>query len=73
LRETLYTTCISYWACRENTTTGAVYVVHVNNANTIVINSIEVLGQEDFNIINIIIKYRIVNTGINDELQINFA
>jgi phage baseplate assembly protein W len=44
-----------------------------SNFPTIVINSIEVLGQEDFNIINIIIKYRIVNTGINDELQINFA
>jgi phage baseplate assembly protein W len=45
----------------------------LSNFPTVVINLIEVLGQEDFNTINIIIKYRIVNTGINDELQINFA
>ena len=45
----------------------------LNNFPTIVINLIEVLSQENFNTINITIKYSIVNTGINDELNIGFA
>jgi phage baseplate assembly protein W len=44
-----------------------------NNFPNIAVDSVEVLGQEDYNTINIIIKYSIVNTGINDELQLTFA
>jgi phage baseplate assembly protein W len=44
-----------------------------NNFPNIAVNSVEVLGQEDYNTINIIIKYSIVNTGINDELQLTFT
>lgn len=44
-----------------------------SNFPNITVNSVEVLGQEDYNIINIIIKYSVVNTGINDELQLTFA
>jgi phage baseplate assembly protein W len=45
----------------------------INNFPNIIVNSVEVLGQEDYNTINIIIKYSIKNTGINDELQLTFA
>ena len=44
-----------------------------NNFPNIAVNSVEVLAQEDYNVVNIIIKYSIVNTGINDELQLTFA
>jgi phage baseplate assembly protein W len=44
-----------------------------SNFPNIAVDSVEVLGQEDYNTINIIIKYSIVNTGINDELQMNFT
>jgi len=44
-----------------------------SNFPNIAVNSVEVLGQEDYNTINIIIKYSIVNTGINDELQLTFT
>jgi phage baseplate assembly protein W len=44
-----------------------------SNFPNIAVNSVEVLGQEDYNTINIIIKYSVVNTGINDELQLTFA
>jgi phage baseplate assembly protein W len=44
-----------------------------DNFSNIIVDSVEVLGQEDYNIINIIIKYSIANTGINDELQLTFA
>jgi uncharacterized protein len=44
-----------------------------DNFPNITVDSVEVLGQEDYNIINIIIKYSVVNTGINDELQLTFA
>ena len=44
-----------------------------DNFSNITVDSVEVLGQEDYNIINIIIKYSVVNTGINDELQLTFA
>jgi phage baseplate assembly protein W len=43
------------------------------NFPNITVDSVEVLAQEDYNIINVVIKYSIINTGINDELQINFA
>jgi len=43
------------------------------NFPNIAVNSVEVLAQEDYNIINVIIKYSIVNTGINDELQLTFT
>jgi phage baseplate assembly protein W len=43
------------------------------NFPNIAVNSVEVLGQEDYNTINIIIKYSVVNTGIHDELQLTFA
>lgn len=44
-----------------------------NNFPNITVDSVEVLGQEDYNTINIIIKYSIANTGINDELQLTFT
>lgn len=44
-----------------------------DNFPNITVDSVEVLGQEDYNIINIIIKYSVANTGINDELQLTFA
>ncbi len=44
-----------------------------SNFPNITVDSVEVLGQEDYNIINIIIKYSIANTGINDELQLTFT
>ena len=44
-----------------------------DNFPNITVDSVEVLGQEDYNIINIIIKYSVVNTGINDELQLTFT
>jgi phage baseplate assembly protein W len=44
-----------------------------SNFPNIAVNSVEVLGQEDYNTINIVIKYSVVNTGINDELQLTFA
>ena len=43
------------------------------NFPNITVNSVEVLGQEDYNVVNIIIKYSVVNTGINDELQLTFT
>jgi phage baseplate assembly protein W len=44
-----------------------------NNFVNVVVNSVEVLAQENFNTINVVIKYTIENTGINDELQLTFA
>ena len=44
-----------------------------SNFPNITVDSVEVLGQEDYNTINIIIKYSVVNTGINDELQLTFT
>ena len=44
-----------------------------SNFPNIAVDSVEDLGQEDYNTINIIIKYSIVNTGINDELQLTFT
>ena len=44
-----------------------------NNFPNVAVNSVEVLAQEDYNTINIVIKYSVVNTGINDELQLTFA
>jgi len=44
-----------------------------SNFPNITVDSVEVLGQEDYNTINIIIKYSIANTGINDELQLTFT
>jgi phage baseplate assembly protein W len=44
-----------------------------NNFPNIAVFSVEVLGQENYNTINIIVKYNIINTGINDELQLNFT
>jgi phage baseplate assembly protein W len=43
------------------------------NFPNITVYSVEVTAQEDYNIVNIIIKYSIINTGINDELQLTFA
>jgi phage baseplate assembly protein W len=43
------------------------------NFPNIAVNSVEVLAQEDYNTINIVIKYSIINTGINDELQLTFT
>jgi phage baseplate assembly protein W len=43
------------------------------NFPNIIVNSVEVLGQEDYNTINIIIKYSIANTRINDTIQLTFT
>lgn len=39
----------------------------------IAVNSVEVLAQEDYNTISIIINYSIKNTGIEDTVNFNFA
>jgi phage baseplate assembly protein W len=44
-----------------------------NNFSNVIVNSVQILAQEDYNTINVIIKYSIENTGINDELQLTFA
>ena len=44
-----------------------------SNFPNVSVNSVEVLGQEDYNTINIVIKYSVINTGINDELQLTFS
>jgi phage baseplate assembly protein W len=44
-----------------------------DNFSNITVDSVEVLSQEEFNTINIIIQYSIENTGINDELQLTFT
>lgn len=44
-----------------------------NNFPNVSVSSVEVLGQEDYNTINIVIKYSVINTGINDELQLTFS
>jgi phage baseplate assembly protein W len=43
------------------------------NFPNIVVSSVEVLSQEDYNTINIVIKYNVANTGINDEVQLTFT
>jgi phage baseplate assembly protein W len=37
------------------------------------VSSIEVLAQENYNTINVVIKYSIENTQTNDELQLTFS
>jgi phage baseplate assembly protein W len=44
-----------------------------SNFPNVTINSVQVFAQENYNTINIVIKYIIENTGINDELQLTFA
>jgi phage baseplate assembly protein W len=44
-----------------------------NNFPNITVNSVEVLSQEEYNTINIVIQYSIENTSINDELQLTFT
>jgi phage baseplate assembly protein W len=43
------------------------------NFPNINVYSVEVTGQSDYNIVNIVIKYGVLNTGINDELQLTFS
>ena len=43
-----------------------------DNFSSIVVNSVQVLAQENFNTINVIIKYSIKNTGMTDEVQLTF-
>ena len=43
------------------------------NFPNVIVDSVEVLAQEDYNIINVIIRYSIKNTGINDTLQLTFT
>jgi phage baseplate assembly protein W len=45
----------------------------LDNFSDIIIDSIDIFSQEDYNAINIVIKYTIENTGTNDELEINFT
>jgi len=42
------------------------------NFSNILVDSIRILENTDFNSINVIINYSIPNTGINDELQLSF-
>ena len=44
-----------------------------SNFPGVIVNSVEVFAQEDYNTINISIKYVIANTGIRDELQLTFT
>tara|TARA_R110000824_G_scaffold159466_1_gene333839 strand:- start:138 stop:545 length:408 start_codon:yes stop_codon:yes gene_type:complete len=37
------------------------------------IGSLEITKQEDFNVITVILKYNVINTNINDTLEIDFA
>ncbi len=43
-----------------------------NNFPNVTVSSVQVFAQEDYNTINVVIKYIIENTGINDELQLTF-
>ena len=43
------------------------------NFPNIAVESVEVLAQEDYNTINVVIKYSVINTDINDELQLTFT
>ena len=43
-----------------------------NNFPNINVDSVQVFAQEDYNTINVIIKYNIKNTGITDEVQLTF-
>lgn len=42
------------------------------NFSNILIDTIEILENTDFNSINVVINYSIPNTDINDELQLSF-
>ena len=44
-----------------------------DNFPNVTVNSVQVFSQENYNTINVVIKYIIENTGINDELQLTFA
>jgi phage baseplate assembly protein W len=39
----------------------------------IFIGSLDITRQEDFNFITVILKYNVINTNINDTLEIDFA
>ena len=43
------------------------------NFPNVAVESVEVLAQEDYNTINVVIKYSVINTDINDELQLTFT
>lgn len=42
------------------------------NFPSVSVSSIEILGNEDYNAINIIIKYNVTPFGINDQLNLTF-
>lgn len=44
-----------------------------SNFPFIQVESVEVMGNEDYNRVVISIKYRVVNTNISDELQLTFS
>lgn len=44
-----------------------------SNFPNIRVDSVEVLAKEDYNTIHVVIKYSVVNTNINDELQLTFS
>jgi len=50
-------------------------IQHKLNQNfpNVVLNSINILENKDFNSINVIINYSIPHTDINDELQLSFS
>tara|TARA_R100001443_G_scaffold117436_1_gene142662 strand:+ start:8004 stop:8411 length:408 start_codon:yes stop_codon:yes gene_type:complete len=39
----------------------------------VIIGDLEILSQEDRNIITVSLKYNVINTSINDTLEINFT
>jgi phage baseplate assembly protein W len=43
------------------------------NFPTITVDSIDIFGQEEYNTVNVVIKYIIENTGTNDSLQMTFT
>ena len=43
-----------------------------DNFSNSVVSSVRVLSQENYNNINVIIKYSIENTGMTDEVELNF-
>lgn len=44
-----------------------------NNFPNILVQSVDVFQQADFNIINVQISYSVADTGINDQLELTFS
>ena len=42
------------------------------NFSSIAVDSVQVFAQDDFNTVNVVIKYNIKNTGMTDEVELTF-